>query len=306
MVMTESIQTSWIAVDWGTTHCRAWAMSVHNVPLNSASSADGMSAVRPGQFETTLLSLVGNWLTEGRTIHVLACGMVGARQGWMEVPYASIPCSPVQFDKAITVPATDPRIRVQLLPGLSQQMPADVMRGEETQIAGLLSEQPDFNGTICMPGTHTKWVQIADGLVTQFQSCMTGELFALLEKQSVLKHSLANDGFDQNVFDQAIESICTATHKSGLADLFSIRANDLLHGVQSAASRARLSAILIANEVLDMKPGWQSGPVVILGTQSLSAHYQQALQSAGAQVRCVDGDGLTLAGLIAAKTKLDQ
>jgi len=248
MARTDATQISWIAVDWGTTHCRAWAMSVQNAPLDSASSSDGMSAVRAGQFEATLLSLIAHWLIDDRTTDVLACGMVGARQGWMEVPYATVPCSPVQFDKAVTVPATDSRIRVQLLPGLSQPSPADVMRGEETQIAGLLSEQPEFSGTICMPGTHTKWVRIANGSVSQFKSCMTGELFALLEQQSVLKHSLNSEGFDQNAFDQTIAAIGASTERAGLSDLFSIRASSLLHGVDSGLFSARSHCRRIISE----------------------------------------------------------
>ena len=304
MSITDPKRIGWIAVDWGTTHCRAWAMSAQNLPLSSATSSDGMAAVRSGQFETTLLSLVAPWLDENKQTEVLACGMVGARQGWIEVPYASVPCSPVQFDQALTVPNTDPRIRVQLLPGLSQQSPPDVMRGEETQIAGLLAEQPGFNGTICMPGTHTKWVEIADGCVTRFQSCMSGELFALLEQESVLKHSLADSGFDADVFADTVKIVCSANNRNGLADLFSIRADDLLHRVDSAVTRARLSGMLIANEVLDMQPVWQDRAVVILGAKALSQNYLQALEAAGTSARCVDGDGLTLAGLIAAKIRL--
>ncbi len=296
----------WIAVDWGTTHCRAWAMSVQNQPLAGAKSADGMSAVRPGQFETTLLALLAPWLSDSRTMPVLACGMVGARQGWQEVPYVSVPCSPVQFEHAQTISNTDSRIRVQLLPGLSQDSPADVMRGEETQIAGLLAGQPDFDGMICMPGTHTKWVSVSGGLVTQFKSCMTGELFSLLEKQSVLKHSVSGDGFDQQHFDQTISEICSQSEHTGISDLFSIRASDLLHGVPAAQSRAGLSAMLIGNEVMNMKPAWQGRSVVILGTQTLSSHYLRTLSHAGADARCVDGDGLTLAGLVAANISINQ
>ena len=298
-------EIDWIAVDWGTTHCRAWAMSPQNMPIASATSSDGMAAVRPKQFETTLLALVANWLTKDKSTLVLACGMVGARQGWMEVPYETVPCSPVRFDKAATIPDTDPQINVRLLPGLSQQSPADVMRGEETQIAGLLSEQPDFNGTVCMPGTHTKWVEIADGIVTRFKSCMTGELFALLEKESVLKHSLVSTGFDQQTFNDTAKAACSEHNQAGLTELFSIRANDLLQGATGAQSRARLSALLIANEVMTMQSAWRSRPVLVLGTQTLSSHYEQVLQMAGAQAHCVDGDGLTLAGLISAKQALN-
>ena len=49
---------------------------------------------------------------------------------------------------SITAPGTDPRIEVTILPGLSQTNPPDVMRGEETQIAGYLAEVPELPGCI--------------------------------------------------------------------------------------------------------------------------------------------------------------
>ena len=64
------------------------------------------------------------------------------------------------------------------------------MRGEETQIAGALSLMPGFDGVLCLPGTHSKWAQICAGEVVSFQTFMTGEMFALLSEQSVLRHGL--------------------------------------------------------------------------------------------------------------------
>jgi 2-dehydro-3-deoxygalactonokinase len=39
---------------------------------------------------------------------------------------------------------------------------------------------------LCLPGTHTKWVVVEDGLVREFFTAPTGELFALLRDRSVL------------------------------------------------------------------------------------------------------------------------
>ena len=129
-----------------------------------------------------LLGLVGGWLAEGARTDVLICGMAGARGGWAEAPYAAVPCAPgpASFARA---PTRDPRLAVRILPGLRQDTPADVMRGEETQLAGLLAAEPGFEGIACLPGTHTKWAHVSAGEVVSFASYMTGEIFALLAGQ---------------------------------------------------------------------------------------------------------------------------
>ena len=131
---------SWIAVDWGTSNLRAWAMGPQG-PLAQATSDDGMGKLTPDQFEPALLRLIGPWLTTPQT--VLACGMVGARQGWVEAKYRSLPCTPVDAAAILHVPTNDPRITFHIAPGLSQNRPADVMRGEETQVAGVLARSEE-------------------------------------------------------------------------------------------------------------------------------------------------------------------
>ncbi|MDE0809982.1 MAG: 2-dehydro-3-deoxygalactonokinase [Alphaproteobacteria bacterium] len=147
----------WIAIDWGTSNLRGWAMSDSGRILDQANSEQGMATVNATDedFESALLDLIQPWLKAGGSIPVIACGMVGARQGWLEVPYDEAPCSP--HTSLTKVPTRDPRIDVSIFAGVCQESPADVMRGEETQIAGLLSRSPDFGGLICLPGTHTKW-----------------------------------------------------------------------------------------------------------------------------------------------------
>ena len=72
--------TDWIAVDWGTSRLRAWAMGADGSVLQAAQSDMGMGALTPAGFETALLEVAGEWI-EGPT-RVVACGMVGAKQGW--------------------------------------------------------------------------------------------------------------------------------------------------------------------------------------------------------------------------------
>ena len=292
-------QTTWIAADWGTSRLRVWAMGKDQEVLADAASDKGMNSLKGDEFESALLELIGQWLCDRRCTTVIACGMVGARQGWAEPEYASVPCPPLSANRLTQAPAKDPRLKVLIIPGLSQLQPADVMRGEETQIAGFMAEHPDFVGTICLPGTHSKWVSVAGGTVHAFKTYMTGELFALLEQQSILRHSLTGPGSDDNVFEKTFEEIMSDASATA-AGLFSIRAADLLEGVPPSVSRARLSAGLIAAELTAARPYWTDSKVVILGSPALAGSYGRALEVAGADVEIVDGTVLTLRGLIAA------
>ncbi|MFC2969596.1 2-dehydro-3-deoxygalactonokinase [Acidimangrovimonas pyrenivorans] len=289
----------WIAVDWGTTHLRAWAMSAAGEVQATAASDAGMNGLSRDGFEPALLDLVGGWLAEGRQTPVIACGMVGARQGWAEAPYRAVPCTPLDAGAMIAAPCSDPRLSVRLIAGLSQASPADVMRGEETQIAGLLAARPDFDGVLCLPGTHSKWARISAGEVVSFQTFMTGELFALLAEQSVLRHSVAAAGWDDDAFAEALSDAISRPDRIG-ARLFTLRAEALLSGLAPEAARARLSGALIGVELAAARPYWLGQDIAVIGAAGIAGTYVAALTAQGALPQQYDGDEMTRAGLTAA------
>lgn len=282
----------WIAVDWGTSHLRVWEMSADDVVLDRHESKDGMGRLRPEEFAPALHKLVGkgSW-------PVIACGMVGSRQGWAEAPYVSVPCAPPGLEQATQVDG------VHILPGLRQDQPPEVMRGEETQIAGFLSRHPDFDGVICLPGTHTKWAHISAGEIVSFRTAMTGELFALLSEHSVLRHSLS-EGWDDEAFQGALAETMSRPETLAAA-LFGIRAGGLLHGTASTTAYARLSGLLIGAELAAMRPYWLGQHVAVVGAHRVAGAYKQALELQGVPVTLAEGDEMTLLGLCAAHKALE-
>jgi 2-dehydro-3-deoxygalactonokinase len=291
----------WIAVDWGTTNMRLWAMAADGSVLAERFSERGMGTLTPEAYEETLLATTEGLLPEGRTLPVVICGMAGARQGWREAPYAEVPCPPVGTG-AVEVPTRDARLAVRILPGLSQRDPADVMRGEETQIAGFLESRPGFAGTICLPGTHTKWANVAQGRVLAFRTFMTGEIFGLLSTASVLRHSMS-EGWDADAFAAGLSS-ARAAPEAVPASFFALRAGALLDGLTPAAARARLSGLLIGAELAGIRSTLTGGTVAIIGPEALSELYAQSLASEGAEAELTEVAGVTLAGLRAAHTAL--
>ncbi len=288
-----SSYADWIAVDWGTTHLRAWAM-VGETAKAEAKSADGMGTLDRDGFEPALLRLVEPWLGQGK-MRVVACGMIGARQGWHEAPYVAVPVKPGTLIP-VEAHANDPRLDVRIIPGLKQPEPADVMRGEETQIAGFLSANKDFDGVLCLPGTHAKWVRISAEEVVSFQTCMTGELFRLLARESVLRHSIAPDDIDTVAFASAVEDILSRPEKLAQR-LFGLRAENVLNGLHPVIARSRLSGYLIGAELAATKPYWLGQEVALAGSPDLIAAYAFALETQGVTAQTYDAGPLTRAGL---------
>ncbi|WP_224825998.1 2-dehydro-3-deoxygalactonokinase [Cognatishimia sp. MH4019] len=288
----------WIAVDWGTSHLRVYAMSGGSV-LDERASDDGMGSLERNQFEGALLALVSDWL--GDRTPVLACGMVGARQGWVEAPYSSVPAAVDQV-KMVNAPTSDARLDVRVLPGVKQVQPADVMRGEETQIAGFLALNKGWDGVICLPGTHSKWVLVSANEIVSFQTFMTGELFALLSEQSVLRHTVTTANWDESAFSEALSDSMARPEKLA-AKLFSIRAESLVNGTAAEVGRARLSGLLIGAELAAARPYWLGQKVAVIGAPEVARLYVAALAEQGVPATHVQGDRMTIAGLNAARLR---
>ncbi|MEO0767695.1 MAG: 2-dehydro-3-deoxygalactonokinase, partial [Pseudomonadota bacterium] len=152
------------------------------------------------------------------------------------------------------------------------------------------------------PGTHTKWVHISAGEIVSFRTAMTGEMFALLSTQSVLRHSMGT-GWDAASFASGVSQ--ALSRPEGLAaSLFSLRAEGLLDGLNPDAARARLSGLLIGAELAAMRPYWLGQQVALIGAESLSRAYADALAMQSVPCHSAGVEDMTLAGLTAAWTQI--
>jgi 2-dehydro-3-deoxygalactonokinase len=291
----------WIAVDWGTSHLRVWHMGGDSVLARRESGA-GMATLGPAGFEQALAALLPE---RDATLPVIVCGMAGSHQGWVEAPYAPVPCAPPSGAQAVRAPARDARLQVFVLPGVRQDRPADVMRGEETAVAGFLALNKGWDGVVCLPGTHSKWVHVSAGEIVSFRTFLTGELFALLAGSSILRHSVGSEGWDAAAFEAAV-SRAMGRPAGVAADLFALRAESLLHGLDRAVARSRLSGLLIGIELAAARPYWLGQQVALLGETGLVGAYRAALAAQAVPVTLADADRMTLEGLKAARAALQE
>lgn len=277
-----------IGVDWGSTGLRVFLIDAGGLLLATRTSIQGASTLKgAAEFESALDQLTGDWLRARPALPVLACGMVGSQYGWKQAPYLRCPVDPVQLAAGFS---TVDGGCLQIIPGLLYS-PAegapDVMRGEETQIVGALQSQPELavQSCIVMPGTHSKWVQIRDGRIESFATHMTGELFAVLRRHSVLGRTMPEQLLqtDMSAFAAGVDAARDGARPGLGHQLFAVRSLVLTGKMGASGSADYLSGLLIGHEVQAglvwrhaMKLG--SAPLALVGEPSLCQLYVHALK----------------------------
>ena len=282
-----------IALDWGTTSLRAALIAPDGGIVARHASADGIMAAGGRSFEAIFTGLAAPWLAAHPHAAALACGMIGSRQGWLEAPYVACPAGFADLAGSLAW-TTAGGTRVGFVPGLSWQ-DADVMRGEETQIAGAMAGLGVASGMFVLPGTHSKWAVVEEGRVTAFRTFMTGEVFATLRRHSILGRLMPAE--DPPFDDAAFTEGCRRAGQGAILHaLFSARTEGLFGRLAGEALPSYLSGLLVGEEVREALMLAPTTAVYLVGSRVLAAPYGRALALHGVAHTVVDGDA-AFAGL---------
>ena len=294
-----------VAVDWGTTSFRLSALKENGETATTVTTTAGIGSVSGRNFEAYLLGQMAALDVHPGDCEMLLCGMIGSNIGWRDTGYIACPASPADVvDRLVAVPS--PQLKAAIVPGLKCTSPIgepDVMRGEETQLLGWLSDAAidRQSGTLlCLPGTHTKWVQIEEGVVTHFNTSLTGELFAHLCSHSILirgeQHPNDNafaDGLGRGFRTPAISQT-----------LFSTRSRVLLKTMPETAARDYLSGLLIGADVKSAVELWKPSAAVVIGDKAIANLYATALRGLSVDAAVVDGARMVVRGLWEIRTRV--
>jgi 2-dehydro-3-deoxygalactonokinase len=289
-----------IAVDWGTSNFRAFRVSAEGTVFARCSSPQGILRVGEGNFEEALRAEVGVWLAAGEK-HILLCGMIGSRQGWVEAEYLPCPVGIAELADAV-VPVPFSGAKVRLVPGVIGPDAAGVpelMRGEETAAMGMLDACVGA-GLVCFPGTHSKWIQLSDRKIVSFTTCMTGELYGALRKCTILERTMtSNPNVDKTAFHDGVSR--SADSGGLLHHLFGVRTLPLMGQLREEVSASYLSGLLIGHEVRATMPG--GSHVHLVGAAHLCGLYAQVIEACGGKATMEDEDAAAL-GLAAIGRRL--
>ncbi|WP_219219762.1 2-dehydro-3-deoxygalactonokinase [Variovorax boronicumulans] len=289
----------WVAVDWGTSSLRGALLDADGKVLEEQSHARGILSVPAGGFGAAFDELFGAWMAPAGT-RCLISGMAGSKQGWVEAPYCACPAG--LADIAAKVIEIEPG-RIAIVPGLSDEHDGvpDVMRGEEVQIFGAIALTGLRDGLFVLPGTHNKWVRVAEGRVAGFRTFMTGEFYALLGTHSILARTLDTTApLDEAAFLQGVMQ--SGNNEGLLHNAFGARTLALFGRMSAGDLASYLSGLLIGEE-LRTQSLRAAGEVVLIGSPALTQRYALALHASGVTSRTLGAEA-TWAGLHAVATTL--
>jgi 2-dehydro-3-deoxygalactonokinase len=276
-----------VGIDWGTTSFRAYLMDALGSVLDRVNAPLGILQIENGAFEAALERLLAGWLADQPDLPIILSGMIGSRQGWVEVPYLPCPAGIGELSSALHGHTSERGRRMRFVPGLvvTGSLP-DVLRGEETQIVGALADPPSA-AIFLLPGTHSKWARVEGGRVVWFATFMTGEVYSVLRQHSILGRLMTGEAFDEAAFARGARAGLDESTASGglLRRLFSARSLGLVSDLQGSAVASYLSGLLIGSEVreaIDCVDGAaRSSGVVLVGGSDLVGRYTVALRLAG-------------------------
>jgi len=291
-----------IALDWGTSSLRAYLLGQSGTILSQVSMPLGVMQLKQipkrnlcsnsKAFENAFEQACGPWLRAMPSLPVVASGMVGSREGWREAPYLCVPADVSDLGKHLTKLETSRGRTIQIVPGLVRRGElVNVMRGEETQILGALTAIPADErrkAWVCLPGTHSKWAFMNGTTVQDFETFMTGEVFAALCEHTILRRTLKqSSSFLPQAFDRGLQVAERAGHLGVLSNVFSVRAFALTGQLTAKEQADYLSGLLIGHEIAALSvldadtdsPARELLPIILAGESSLCMRYQRALKS---------------------------
>ncbi|MFK8164365.1 MAG: 2-dehydro-3-deoxygalactonokinase [Lewinella sp.] len=279
--------THFFSCDWGTTNFRLRVVSTEDLTVLAEHASNwGVKALndRFGESDRTdrlfffaefLRLQLETFPEEHRHHPIIVSGMASANIGMRDLPYAELPIAPGGLSFVFQDLTPWPGQILRLISGV--QSNTGMMRGEETQALGLLHwMDAGEEGVLLLPGTHSKHLLFRDGKFVDFSSYMTGELFDVLTKQSILVNSVAPGEWTSQAGEAFRDGVRTGYAEGFTSHLFSIRASQILRKTAPTDNYYHLSGLLIGDE-LSRLPQHQN--IYLAGSGPLLRLYRFAMET---------------------------
>ncbi|RDI51371.1 2-dehydro-3-deoxygalactonokinase [Microvirga subterranea] len=304
--MTANATRLRIILDWGTTSFRALLVAPDGTVQDSIETEMGIHSVKDGDFLGVLQRAIAPWRTAHGLLPVYAAGMIGSRNGWIEMPYVPAPARAEDLAAQVKIVPLPDGGTITFLPGLtdcSAHPFPDVMRGEETQLVGLGLER---DITVVLPGTHAKWVRIAGGRIVAFQTLVTGEIFGTLSRHSFLAKVARKPAMpDWDAFLKGVALVRDDKRPAGLlTHLFAVRTGWLSGGLVPEQMTDYLSGLVVASEFQEAKAleWFKDGErIAVVGDDDLVEVYERVAGAFGLSLEPAPEDAAVRGCLIIAR-----
>ena len=224
-------------IDCGTTNSRLYlldedrrmlAQGTRKIGVRDTAITGSKAALRQGLASLLRETLAQANLSLDQLRFAITAGMITSELGLVEVPHRPAPVGLAELAAHIQV-LNDAALfpcPLLLIPGVKNAFPAaastrdirkiDFMRGEETQVAGLLATQPALTRPLVLVilSSHTKYVYVdVQDRITGSLTNLSGQVYAAITKETSIGKSLHPDGpapadyFDTTVIESAREAV---------------------------------------------------------------------------------------------------
>ncbi len=270
----------YLTVDGGTTNTRITLVRegrICDTQKLSAGARDGADALKNQLCKGISEVLRRNSLCEGDVVRILASGMITSEYGLCNLPHIPTPAGKSElkksiFETAIPGVCTVPFCFIRGVRAMGDTLGgADMMRGEETELMGLIGEDA-ADALYILPGSHSKHIAVdAAGRIKDFRTMMTGEFFA-----AVMEHTILRDAadFDHNtIVEKRLLEGCDYCETHGINEaLFKTRVLRNVFGATKEECYSFLLGAVLCDEVRAILQAPQE--TVVLGGQK---QFRQAM-----------------------------
>lgn len=290
-----NLPTHFISCDWGTTNFRLRVVATDSLAVLAEHATElGVRGLneRFQEAETTdrlaffsayLRTQLAKLPATHRGHQIVVSGMASANIGMWDLPYGELPIGQDVANLVFEDLTPWPGQQLRLVSGVKSD--TGMMRGEETQALGLLETMADLeDGVLLLPGTHSKHLTFRDGRFTDFTSYMTGELFEIISRRSILSNSVAPGEWNARTADCFRDGVRAGFENGFSPHLFAIRAGQVLRQTDPTDNFYQLSGLLIGDELAHL-PRDKSQKIYLAGSGPLLRLYRFALEILGNEER---------------------
>ena len=284
-------ENSFISVDWGTSNLRIRFVSEQDFQIKGEYFYNhGLKKVNkiwekskdifPNKKKfllDKLLEYIDETLFEHANIkNIIISGMASSSIGILELDYSTIPFN--LFNPKIILKKIEWKEKIiSLISGIKKS--DDIMRGEETQVIGITDEFINQdNVLIIIPGTHSKHIYCNKGIITDFKTFMTGEIFNCLCENTILSQSIEYDNFKEEYEISFLNGLDQIKKGFSLINAaFKLRTNDLFKKKSKRDNYHFLSGLLLGEELLKLDLR-KTNKIVVYANPKLAKIYTTALK----------------------------
>jgi 2-dehydro-3-deoxygalactonokinase len=272
---------NFVGINWGSSNFRAYYMDFNGQLIDEFTRPAGVAGLKRAGMIELAQEVMQRWPDAAR---IYASGMIGSNIGWQEVPYAAAPADIASVAQG-TMATMIGEVPMHIVPGISclraYDGGPDIMRGEEIELFGFCALEPNWNGLVALPGTHTKWVRFEAGSITGFFTSMSGEIYDRLTGAGLLASIVEGEARDGPAFQEGVR-VGLARQLGMATQLFGARARVIQGLLTKADAASYLRGLLIGSEIADAKSmlaDLGSAPVPLIGNSALCKLYASALQA---------------------------